>query len=470
MLNVLICGAGRVARHLLKRLGEGWQVTLLDKAAERLEGLPSDYHIIQRIVAADASSPVVLDNLKVGAFDYVLALTNDDDVNLAIVSHAKSRGVQHVFALVNEQPNQPQFDEIGVMTVLGGATLAKTIYHYLQDPRIKVVPISSGQADFLEVDVSHHFRMVGKRASQFMKDEWRLAAIIRHGRLFFPRPETIIESGDRAVILGRGDIFKPVCDILECGHPHFPSAYGHGMVVALPEGSDHGRLVEESVYFGRNTKVGTVTLLCSPGEPGIEELLKLWSQNIDMDLHELEGDRLKSLQEVCQEGHCGIAVIDPLKGSFFNLLMKPLLISLAQSLPCPLLVARHTDPYERILVPFHGTPGAELALEVAVDLGKQLGAEVCVVVVEEPEVIHGTSEADWLAGVVEKIRDIGHIHKIELTEIVRRGNPVREVMDVAPGFDLMVIGSGTREKRLFTPHVGELLAENAPCSVLIVTN
>ena len=177
-----------------------------------------------------------------------------------------------------------------------------------------------------------------------------------------------------------------------------------------------------------------------------------------------------SLQEACLKGHCGIAVIDPLKGSIFSLLLKPLLISLVHSLPCPLLVARHTDPYEHILVPFHGTPGAELALEIAVDLAKQLGAEISVIVVEEPQVIHGTPESDWLAGVQGKIREIGHIHKVELTEIVKRGNPVKEVLGVAPDFDLMVIGSGTTGKHLFTPHVGELLAENAPCSVLIVTN
>ena len=45
---------------------------------------------------------------------------------------------------------------------------------------------------------------------------------------------------------------------------------------------------------------------------------------------------------------------------------------------------------------------------------------------------------------------------------------MKEIVKVAEDFDLMIIGSTTRDKGLFSPHVGEHMAQDVPCSVLIV--
>ena len=36
-MNILICGAGTIARELLRQLGEEWSVTLIEKSQEVLE-------------------------------------------------------------------------------------------------------------------------------------------------------------------------------------------------------------------------------------------------------------------------------------------------------------------------------------------------------------------------------------------------------------------------------------------------
>ena len=469
-MKVLICGVGRITRHLLRRLGESWQITLIDKSEERLNRIIAQFTNVSRMVTGDASSPVLLDEVRVGDFDYVLALTDNDKVNRAVVSHASTQGVNHCLALVNEQENRPQFHELGVRTVLGSSLLAQNIFHYLQDPRIRVTPLAVGEAEMMEIDVSQHFRMVGKRAATLMHEAWRLVAIFRHDELLFPHPDTIIEIEDRLVIVGRPGIFKPVCDLLECGHPHFPLAYGQGLLLALSLDSDPQRIIKESMHLAQNTKVKDLTVFCFKEQCGVRDDLELLSQSMDIHLEVVEEDLLASVQKASREKKSGLVVIDPFKNSFFRFLPKPVLVSLAHKLLCPLLIARHSHPYEQILVPFNGTPKAELALEVAVDLARQLGAEISVVVVEEPEFIHGGQSREWLDSILHRVREIAHIHKVEFTEIQRSGNPVREIVAVAKDYDLMVIGSTTKDRSIFRPHVAELLAQQAPCSVLIVAN
>jgi trk system potassium uptake protein TrkA len=467
-MKILICGVGKITRHLLHRLGEGWQVTLVDKSEERLNSLVPTYRNIQKIFAGDASSPVTLDDVGVADFEYVLALTDNDKVNLATAKYAGSQGVPHVLALVNEQENQPKFQELGVRAVLGSTLLAKRIYHYLQDPRINVTPLSLGEAEVMEIDVSHHSRIVGMKASTLASDDWRLVGIFRQNKLFFPDELTTVEVDDRLVVFGGPDLYKPVCTLLECGDPHFPLAYGQGLLLALEPDGEPEQIIKESMHLVQNTKVRHLTVLCAQKECNVQEQLAAWSPGIDFQVRTAGGDFLGELRRMAAEENYGVVVVHPLEASFFKKLTKPVMVSLAHSLSCPLLVARHTHPYERVLVPFNATAKAELALGIAVDLARQLTAEIAVAVVDEPEIIRGPQEEDWAEAVLQRVRELAHIHKMEFEEIARKGNPVNEIVELARDFNLMVLGSTTKEKGLFSPHVGELLARKAPCSVLIV--
>ena len=119
-------------------------------------------------------------------------------------------------------------------------------------------------------------------------------------------------------------------------------------------------------------------------------------------------------------------------------------------------------------MPFNATSKAESALGVAVDLARQFGAEVAVAVVEEPEFIRGVEEEEWTESVLKRVRELAHIHKFEFEEIIKKGNPVKEVVALAQDFNLIVLGSTTKDKGLFSPHVGEHMAQDVPCSVLII--
>jgi trk system potassium uptake protein TrkA len=467
-MKVLICGAGKVTRHLLARLGERWQVTLIDKSEDKLQDLITKFENVQKVITADGSSPVTLDDAGLADFDYVLALTENDKVNLAICEYAGSQEVSHLLALVNEEENKERFQEIGARPVLGSTLSAKSIHHYLQDPRINLMSLSLGQAEIMEMDVSDHFQVIGKGASSLTGEDWRLVAILRQNLMFFPKPETVIEMGDRLVIVGQPDSFKTLCMYLECGVPHFPLGYGPDLLLALLPESNHEELIKETMHLAQNTKVKSLTALCSKEDSDIEQAFGTWTQTTDIKMVTVEDEVEDSLEEIGSQENYGVMVVPPFEASFFVSLAKPTLISLAHSISCPLLVARQSHPYERILVPFNATSKAELALGVAVDLARQFGAEVAVAVVEEPEFIRGVEEEEWTETVLKRVRELAHIYKFEFEVIIKKGNPVKEVVALAQDFNLMVMGSTTREKGLFSPHVGEHMAQDVPCSVLVI--
>ena len=101
------------------------------------------------------------------------------------------------------------------------------------------------------IPIADHFQVIGKRAASLMDEDWRLVAILRENKMFFPDPDTIIEVGDRLVIVGQPDTFKTLCTQLECGIPHFPLGYGPDLLLALLPGSNHRILTEDQYRHGQ---------------------------------------------------------------------------------------------------------------------------------------------------------------------------------------------------------------------------
>jgi len=470
--KVLICGLGRVTGELLDTLGDAWQVTLLDKdpaAVERAEPL------FMNVLGAhvdDASSPVVLERVGIGKHDYVLALTDDDEVNLLICKTAKEKQVKHISALVYSRDMLPRFSELGVHVLQASSLLAKIIYHYLQDPRIYVTPLILGSAAVFEINASDHFRVVGKRARHFSDKNHRLVGLMRKNELRFPRDNTVIKGDDTMILLGRPQTFQQVCGLLDCGNPHFPLAYGQNLLMALPgmEDEELNKAMFKAQFLTRNIKVKGLTLLC--GEYGCEERVKNreWGMQVKTASKGKDETVVQRLRTLYADGNFGLVAVPPLESSFFERAFRAPNISLAHDLDCPLLLMRYTAPWERILVPFNGTPRAEQALGVAVDIARQLGSTISVVLVEQPEFLNDPEEREMHEAALSRLRELAHIHKTQFEEIQRKGNPVREIVPLTKDFDLLVLGSTRREGSVLAPNVGELLARRAACSVLLLTN
>ncbi|NCB62592.1 MAG: glycosyltransferase [Clostridia bacterium] len=89
-------------------------------------------------------------------------------------------------------------------------------------------------------------------------------------------------------------------------------------------------------------------------------------------------------------------------------------------------------------------------------------------VVEEPEFLSGQDEEGRTQGILTRLRELAHIHKIPIREVRRRGNPVKELVSLSADYELLVLGSTNRGKGLLAPNIGDHLARKAQCSVLLL--
>ncbi len=157
--------------------------------------------------------------------------------------------------------------------------------------------------------------------------------------------------------------------------------------------------------------------------------------------------------------------------------------------PCPVWTCRgtdatHAEPVQRVLVPTDFSAHAGHALDVAISLCADLGAELDLIhVYHSPLPLF--AEIPTRAQLERGYRDAAERKLAEAAERVRRGDvhgaatfrtgpPAAEIADCAAqhGSDLVVLGTrGHRGlRRAFLGSVAEHVLRSAPCSVLTVTH
>jgi trk system potassium uptake protein len=471
-MKALICGAGKYTRSLLSRLGERWHITLIDRSESVLTELSHNHDTVAKAITGDASSPVLLEEADLENSDYVLALTDNDKVNLAVARYAREKGVKHILSVVRQPEFTEQYQGLDVYTLFPADRVAGTMYHYLQDPRINVFPVSQGQGELVEVLVTRDNWIAGIGIDQLDHPDWRLVAVFRDGAMLPMNDEIRVELGDRIILLGKRNFFRSVCSLLACAHMPFPTTWGRNLLVVLTDRdpAKNHPVLDECMYIVPQTSIGHLSVLRHIDTPDPSEYLAEWTGRYDIRMHVSEKNPIRQLPALCEEENIALVIIRPLETSFLKSLTTPEMTALAHSLPCPLLVARKSTPYHRILVPFKGSAKSVLALETAIDMAEQFDAAVDTVVVRQPDFIHEGNTGGSPEAIFKRVREIGHIRKMEIGEILREGNPVREIVAQSEEHDLMIIGSTQREKELLSPHVGELLIERAACSVLVIAS
>lgn len=112
-MKLLVCGAGRITDELLKRIGSNWKITLIEKEEAKLAPFSNRFPNVVRVLTEDASSRVVLEKAGLSEQDGVLAMTNDDAVNLVIARFARQADVKAVLAVVRDPENLPRLPKNG---------------------------------------------------------------------------------------------------------------------------------------------------------------------------------------------------------------------------------------------------------------------------------------------------------------------------------------------------------------------
>ena len=203
-MKIVIVGAGRMGREIALRLAdEDHDITVVDTEEENLESVSNSIDVMTLL--GNGADYSVLSQAEVGTSDLLIAVTNDDAVNLLCCLTGKKLGVTNTVARVRtmEYFRQMVFlkDELGLSLVLNPEQAAAAdISRILRFPSAaKVDSFAKGRAEMVEHVVDEHSPLCGLKLEKFRGKYGSgiLIAVVERGEeVTRPRGDFELRAGD----------------------------------------------------------------------------------------------------------------------------------------------------------------------------------------------------------------------------------------------------------------------------------
>lgn len=291
-MKIVILGAGQVGgsvAHILA--GEANDVTVIDGSAERLQVLQDRLDL--RTVRGHASHPAVLEQAGIADADILIALTDNDEVNMIAcqiaytlfntpTKIARVRGGSYM-----AYSQQLFRDEALPVDVLISPEQLVTDYiqRIIEHPgALQVLDFANGQVRLVGVKVYEGSTLAGQALrtlpQRIPRIEMRVAAIFRQGRPIAPDGDTVIQADDevffltarkntRAVVGELRKLDRMVKRIIIAGGGHIGSRLAQGL-----EERFQVKVIERGVETSRHLSEHLSATIVLHGDAADENLLR----------------------------------------------------------------------------------------------------------------------------------------------------------------------------------------------------
>jgi Trk K+ transport system NAD-binding subunit/nucleotide-binding universal stress UspA family protein len=477
-MKAIVVGAGGATRELLRRLGEAWDVAVIDTSEQRLEKL-KDLEGIQKVVG-DGTSRLILQRSGLGEADAVVAASNDDEANLEVCRIAQQAGVLRVAAIAVHPETLPAYRQIGVTAFSPDSLVSRRVELSLEHRRYASMAFADGRAEAIEFYLAHDAPILGKPLKEFHAQHWIIGAILRKDELIIPHGDTVLQAGDRVTVVGLGIHFSEIIRTFTSGEAHFPLDFGKQAAVVLEAEEDLAGPIAEAVYFVRNSAADSLLLIHrdpsshqdSQTAANIENLLEqaaAATEGVEVRYLPVTAPPFRILPELCRRESIGILVLrSPRNGPILGKLRAHQMVLLARRTRIPVLISRGTFPYKNIMVPARRTSSGRAAERAAIDLARYAHADVTGLAIIDPTFIAGAG-VPWNAR-----KDIGWLKQeaamqhVKVQGKIKRGNPVRSFLENGSAADLLALGAGESSARRFGVAIAAHVARRSTKSILLV--
>ncbi len=213
--RVIIVGGGNIGLSLAEIVEEKYPhvaLKLIEINKERAEYVAQQ---LKRtvVIHGDALDQEILEEANVKATETVIAVSNDDEVNILTSLLAKRFGTQRAVTLVNSTTYSPLIGTLGIDTVVSPREITvSTILQHVRQGRIRSVhSLSEGFGEIIEAEALETSSLVGVPLREADLPEGVLVgAIVRGDEVIIPRGDTVIKPKDQVVIFAAASAVKSV--------------------------------------------------------------------------------------------------------------------------------------------------------------------------------------------------------------------------------------------------------------------
>ena len=218
--RIIVIGGGNVGLAVAKALeaqAERLRVRMIERdrpAAERA----ADALDRTIVLNGDGLNAALLDEAGVATADAVLAVTDDDKVNLLASVRAKTMGCKMSICLVNDPTLVPLMSALDVDAWINPrSTTVSSILRHVRHGRVRgVYSIGDAEAEMIEAQVLSTSPMAGRKIRDIDFPEGAVVSgILKNGRMIRPVADTRIEDGDLVAIFAMADDVPEVERLLQ---------------------------------------------------------------------------------------------------------------------------------------------------------------------------------------------------------------------------------------------------------------
>lgn len=213
--RIVIGGGGNIGLYVareLERRNPKARVKIIEDNQARAEAIAQE---LGRTVVLQGSAldRLILEEAAVGDADTMIAVTNDDRVNILSCLLSRELGARRMLSLLND-PNYPGFARgLGIDAYVNPRqiTVSKVLQHVRKGRIRGVHSLLDGAGEVIEAEALETSPLVGKPLKELdLFDGMRIGAIVRGGKIVLPRGDTVIHARDRVVLFALADKVKRV--------------------------------------------------------------------------------------------------------------------------------------------------------------------------------------------------------------------------------------------------------------------
>ena len=204
---------GQVGRHMVKTLEwEKHDVVAIDTNVDAIRYV-EEHHDVMTLQGYGASH-AILTQAQAGTADMVVAVTDNDEVNLIAALAAKQMGAKRVIARVQSNAWSGKTDGaegvsyglLGIDVVFNPRVLlAQEITKIARSHgALEVLDLANGRIEVVQMELNEHTKVLHKTLANLpLPSQVLVGAVVRDGELFVPGGADVLLPKDRIYLIGK---------------------------------------------------------------------------------------------------------------------------------------------------------------------------------------------------------------------------------------------------------------------------
>ncbi len=212
-MKIVIVGAGDVGKYLCKVLSEdGHAITLIE--SDEATATEVEENLDVRVIKGNGASAKYLTLAGAQSCDYLISMTQHDQLNIVACAIASKLGTRKTIARVHdliytdtEMFNYQKLFHLDILINPEALTAVELAKHIRNPARFVVEDFARGQIELQEIEVSENAKVSNKPLKDLvLPNGLKIGYVESNGVLTVPTASTELKAGDKVTILGTPEV------------------------------------------------------------------------------------------------------------------------------------------------------------------------------------------------------------------------------------------------------------------------